>query len=165
MTLFSAISAAVINQGSQWEQSDLTQPTLTILLPFLRLQFWRESQLLQGNQKLISQTQPTEENCCKETNWFTLSGPVFVSALSKLRRCNLSSAAGCLTWAAPRHNTLCTPPSSRVVQPVPGLCSVIRAANEPSAKFSQSRGRPLLCTSTRAFSVIVKTSPMVSLQL
>ena len=53
VTLFSAISAAVINQGSQWEQSDLTQPTLTILLPFLRLQFWRESQLLQGNQQAL----------------------------------------------------------------------------------------------------------------
>ena len=46
-----------------------------------------------------------------------------------------------------------------------------RAANEPSVKFSQSRRRPLLGAfnqekaQVRTFSVIVKTLPMVRLQL
>ena len=141
MTLFSAISAAVINQGSQWEQSDLTQPTLTILLPFLRLQFWRESQLLQGNQKLISQTQPTEENCCKETNWFTLSGPV--SALSPVTRQQSSGDAILVQQllASPELHFAITRSALHSAQLACGpACAwavqyIIRAADERSAKF------------------------------
>ena len=102
-----------------------------------------------------------------ENNWFFSSGSFSTSIFSAAK--NQMIRTGQMTsWRdASKHHESATRSPTHPPPPSSGS----RDANEPSAKFSQSQRRPLLGAFNQhkaqvgAFSVIVKTLPMVRLQL